>query len=85
MDLVDIAEQVRDALADTLGLSPLDISDSASASTLSQWDSLHHVMLIVGLEDRFNVTYTSEEIPRMSNIEVIAHITAAHLGVPLAS
>lgn len=79
MDTIDVMEQARDVLASTFGLSATDVPDSVSSTNLSQWDSLHHLTLIVALEDRFGVTYTSDEIPQMSSLDAITRVTAQHL------
>lgn len=85
VDVADITEQARDVLANVLGMEPDNVPDAASTATLPAWDSLHHVTLIVALEERFNVMYTSEEIPRMVSLQDITRITAQRLAVDIAS
>lgn len=79
MDTIDIMEQARQVVADTFGLSADEVPDSVSPATLPAWDSLHHLTLIVGLEDQFRVAYTSEEIPQMNSLDAITRITAHHI------
>lgn len=79
MNTDDIIDQAREVIAATFGLSAVDVPDSLSTDSLTQWDSLHHLTLIVALEDRFSVTYTSAEIPHMNSLEAIAQTTARHL------
>lgn len=79
MDTTDVTEQARDVIAHTFGMDPVDVPDAVSTDTLSAWDSLHHFMLILALEDQFGLTYASDEIPSMTSLHAITVITARHL------
>lgn len=84
MDTDEILEQARDVIASTFGLPASNVPDSVSSDTIPIWDSLHHLTLIVALEDRFSVTYTSSEIPHMNSLDAITHATAQHLQLDTA-
>jgi acyl carrier protein len=79
LDTLDIIEQAREVIAATLGLDVAAVPDDASPATLPVWDSLHHLTLIVTLEDRFKTTYSSDEIPEMNSLDAIARVTAQHV------
>lgn len=81
MDTIDVMEQAREVVANTFGLASTDVPDSTSPATVPAWDSLHHLTLIVALEDQFGVTYTSDEIPHMNSLDEIARATARHLAL----
>jgi acyl carrier protein len=85
MDTSDVMERAREVIASTFGLPTMDVPDSASPATVPKWDSLHHLTLIVALEDQFNVTYTSHEIPQMNSLDAIMRVTARHLRLDVAS
>jgi len=80
MDSRQLRDQVRDVLAQTFGISTTTIMDSFSNADLPAWDSLYHFTLIASLEDRFAVSYTSDEIPQMTNLHAIVESTAQHLS-----
>lgn len=84
MDTIDVMEQAREVVANTFGLAPADVLDSTSPATVPVWDSLHHLTLVVALEDQFGVTYTSDEIPQMNSLDAITRVTARHLEVDVA-
>jgi len=79
MDVVDVMEQARDVIARTFGLAAADVPDSVSMATFPRWDSLHHLTLVLSLEDQFGLAYGSDEMPRMTSLEDITRITARHL------
>lgn len=80
MDYADTMEQARDVIAQTFGLSPIQVPDSISAGELSAWDSLHHFTLITALEERFSVAYGSDEIPHMTSLQAIVDVTTRHVS-----
>ena len=46
----------------------LEITDETSAKTLANWDSFAQVKLVVGLEEEFDVKFTTEEVATLSNV-----------------
>ena len=46
----------------------LEITDETSARNLANWDSFAQVKLIVGLEEEFDVKFTTEEVATLSNV-----------------
>ena len=58
----------------------LDINDldaTCSQTTCEAWDSLHHLNLVVELEDAFDVTFEPEEIAAMKSVEIIKQLLIA--------
>lgn len=58
----------------------LDIEDldaTCSQTTCEAWDSLHHLNLVVEMEDAFDVTFEPEEIAVMKSVEDIKNLLAA--------
>ena len=74
-----VSRRVREVCADLFGMSVAEVSDTASAVDFPVWDSLHHFTLIASLEDRFGITYTSDEIPTMTSIPAIIQATIGHM------
>lgn len=79
MEIDEIREQVCDVIGNTFGLVPIEIPPDISSSTLPTWDSLHHFTLIAALEDRFQITYSSHEIPQMTSLQAITDVTAHYV------
>ncbi len=46
----------------------LQIGDDMSASTTSSWDSLAQVKIILGLEEAFNIKFTTQEVAELQSV-----------------
>ena len=44
----------------------LEISNETNASDIEGWDSFNHITLIVELEDKFDIQFTTKEIGSMT-------------------
>lgn len=68
-------EKVVEILRQVLGVADLDAT--CSQDNCLQWDSLHHLNLVVELEDAFGVSFEPEEIARMKSVEAIKQLLAS--------
>lgn len=48
-----------------------DITTESNQSNCEKWDSLHHLNLIVELEDAFDIEFEPEEIAEMKSFEAV--------------
>ncbi len=71
-------QYAKSLLADALRLDLSRISADASMKTLRQWDSLGHMELIALAEERLGITLSMDEIVRMTSLEGLAAVVAAH-------
>lgn len=60
--------QVTQTFQDVFGDPGIVISDTMTADDLEQWDSLTHIDLIVALERKFRIKFTTGEVNRMRNV-----------------
>jgi acyl carrier protein len=58
-------------LADLFALSEGDITLLTSAETLSEWDSLKHLQLMLMLEEEFRVQVSPETMEQLTSVERI--------------
>lgn len=73
----EILQRVRHAIADTFTL-PIDtISDTAARGELPNWDSMGHLNLIMELESRFGISFTTDDVLAMRTLTDIVDATAA--------
>lgn len=49
----------------------LVITDETSRSSLSDWDSLAQVKLIIALEEEFDTTFSIDEVATLDNVGAI--------------
>jgi acyl carrier protein len=64
-------EKIKKVVAQALNT---EVTDSSSQSNCAAWDSLHHLNLVIELEEEFDVSFEIEEIAQMKSIEAIESI-----------
>jgi acyl carrier protein len=62
-------EEIRDVLKNVLGIDT--IPDDISQQNCEAWDSMHHLQLIIELEEKFNVSFEPEDIAEMKSLPEI--------------
>ena len=66
-----IKASVKSVMAEVFEIDKATIQDDASQKTVSEWDSLQHLNLMVELEDKFDVSFEPEEIGDMTTLAKI--------------
>ncbi|HEX5482865.1 MAG TPA: acyl carrier protein [Terriglobia bacterium] len=72
----DVLDQVRGIAADVLSVPVEAISPGSSPESLENWDSVHHLNLVLALEEKFSLEFSPEEIDEMRDISKIASLVA---------
>lgn len=57
-----------------------DITVESNQSNCEKWDSLHHLNLIVELEDAFDLEFDPEEIAEMKSFEAVKKALLEKMG-----
>jgi len=60
--------QVAQTFQDVFGDPKIVIRDAMTAEDIEQWDSLTHINLIVALERKFRIKFTTGEVKKMRNV-----------------
>lgn len=60
-----LEQQVRQVMADILGVEPDSIDVSTTKDSTAAWDSLNHINLVVALEQEFQTSFDVSEIESM--------------------
>ena len=64
-------EQVRRIAADVFKVPVETVQAESSPDTIESWDSLHHLELVLALEQEFGTQFTPEEIEQLLSVELI--------------
>lgn len=64
-------ERVRHILGVVLEMSDQEIDEKLSAENISNWDSIRHLNLVMALEEAFGVSFTSDELGRLTSYRAI--------------
>lgn len=65
---MDNQQKLVQVFVDALGISADDVIDSLTYSTIKEWDSTAHMILIAELEDRFDIMLDTDDIIDMSSV-----------------
>lgn len=68
MEKIQIMAEVQEIFRDVLDNEDIVLADETTAEDIEEWDSLTHIQLIVAIEKRFKVKFTSKEILSWKNV-----------------
>jgi acyl carrier protein len=64
-------ERIREVIAEVIGASPEEIPIDAHQETVSGWNSIRHMNLVIALEKEFQVRFSDLHIAEMMSIALI--------------
>ena len=64
-------EALKQVIATVLSVDPVSINSETSMDTVPEWDSLHHITLILALEDEFKVSIPDEDASNITSYPLI--------------
>lgn len=67
-----VLAKVLSIAADVFQVEESSLGPASSPDTVESWDSLHHLSLVVALEQEFGVQISPEEIEELLTIELTA-------------
>jgi acyl carrier protein len=71
MNSQQVPSSLRDIVADTLEISPDEVSPDLSSGSVETWDSFRHLQLILAIESEFGVQFDPQEIPELTTVAKI--------------
>lgn len=71
-------EKLKRVLANIFNIDIERIDDTTSVDTVSQWDSLKHLNLVLALEQEFNITLSTEQTVEILNYPLIKAVLSEH-------
>lgn len=69
-------------ISEVFSLSESSVGDSLALSDIPSWDSLAHMMLIVRLEQDYEIQFTGDEIADLKSVGDARAILQAHGVAP---
>ncbi len=67
-------ERVRGIAADVLQVPVTQITLESSTENVETWDSVHHLNLVLALEQEFDLQFEPEEMDQMHSISHIVNV-----------
>ena len=71
-----IVDRVQRLASDVFEVPLEKITPESSPDGIESWDSLHHLSLVLALEQEFGIEFTPEEIEQLLTIDLIASLVA---------
>ena len=63
--------QIKTIMAEIFEVDLNEIDDNISQKNTSEWDSLRHLNLMVEIEEKFDVSFTPEQIGSLTSLKLI--------------
>jgi len=76
--MVDPAK-VKEVMAAVLEVDPSTISDDASMDSISSWNSLRQMSLVLALEEEFGVSFPDEDAANATSFRLLSLVLQEQL------
>ena len=63
-----MSERIKNLIADILKVDVAMLDDDLEIGELQEWDSMHHMMIITGMEKEFEIKFQREELVDLENV-----------------
>jgi acyl carrier protein len=71
MSLQKVPTSLRDILADTLEISPEEVTPELNTEAVEAWDSFRHLQLMLAVEGEYGVQFDPRQIPELTSVRKI--------------
>lgn len=65
-------KRIKAVMAAVLGVDASSIDDDASMDTISKWDSLRQMNMVLALEEEFGVSFPDEDAANATSFKLLA-------------
>jgi acyl carrier protein len=79
MEKQEILTRLNAIFTDVLD-ADIVLTESSSAADIEEWDSLNHIQLVVAIEKKFGIKFTTQEIQNWKNVGDIMQSIVAQLS-----
>lgn len=74
-----VNDKIKNIMATIFKIDATEINNESSPHTISNWDSLKHIHLIIALEKEFNIKLDEDEIASMVSFSIISATISAYI------
>ena len=68
MSRKEVYEQLTTVFQDVFDDDSISVQDNTSARDIDEWDSLNHINLVLGVEQKFGVKFKTAEVAQLANV-----------------
>lgn len=76
----DIRPRVLQVVSQVMNVADNSLNGDSSPDTISEWDSLKHINLVLSLEEEFGVQFSDEQTLELQNVDLIVLTVSELLG-----
>ena len=77
MEKAEIVKELTPVFRKVFDNNTLELTDELSALDVENWDSLSHMLLIAGVENKFAIKFKLKDLNKMANVgDMIAVISS---------
>lgn len=73
-------QRLKSVVAAMLGLDETKVGEETNTDTVKHWDSLHHMKLVIALEEEFDISIPDEDVATMTSYPIIRAVMQEQLG-----
>ena len=77
---MDVMSELLSVFRDVFDDEEMRIFPEMTAADYGDWDSLAQIQLIVAVERKFNVKFSTDEVLRLKNVGEFAALTESKIG-----
>lgn len=77
---MDTEQVLQEVFRDVFDDDEIVITDETTADDIDAWDSLTHVQLIVAVEEKFNIKFSTVEVMKLKNVGEFIKLIDRKLG-----
>lgn len=68
MSTQPVPQSLRDLVADTLEITPDEVTPETSTDSVESWDSFRHLQLILSVEGEYGVQFDPQQVPDLTTV-----------------
>ncbi len=68
MSEAEILDTIRGIMVDIFDVDDLAIGPQTTAADIEEWDSLHHIRLMIAIERKFKIKFKNSEVEALTNV-----------------
>ena len=65
---------LKEIFVGEIGLNPDDFTDDLAYNSVPEWDSASHMIIVLAIEEEFNIALESDDVVGMTTIKKICRI-----------
>jgi len=71
-------QMLVEIFSESLGIEQEKVTDDLKYNSIPEWDSVGHMVLVAGLESKFNIMLDTNDIVDMSSVGIAKEILAKY-------